>query len=926
MIKRLPILTLLAIATTLLAASPAVADTGDIIAPQNNPPSDQDGWQAGTCKTDLPHCSPTTDSQFFTQAAGHPNIGFTQFIVKHTKVVLLEFPVGKVKDIRVDLPVGLSVNPQATEQCTMAQFTSSSCPGGSVVGQSGVSLSLAGVVTPPAPPITEVPVYNIVPEVGEPALFGFTVAGQNVFLKSDVEWNGDYHEGFTIAVPESPLGELLIDRLVFNGRAGDGTFLTNPSTCLDPAQAPNQHVYSTYLRADSVEQPNPSFPSGSTPFESPLPAGVMPTGCGNVPFDPGVNVDPGTAVTDSPTGGAVDLTVPFVKSATAIANSNVKTANVSLPLGMGFNPAAAPGLSFCTDAQLGKGSTAPVACPAGSRIGSVAIETPPLPGGSLTGNVYLGEQLSRDPLSGNAYRIFAVAESSRYDVSVRLVGNIVADPRTGRLTAIFRDNPQIPFTSFRVALDGGKGVLTSPPTCGPNTTNGNIDPWSGTAAATPSSGFTLTSAPGGGACAKTMAARPFAPGFNASPGTDKVKTYTNFAANFVRPQGQQELKGVDILLPPGATAKLKGVPYCKPGDIADAEKRSGAAERKNASCPKQSLVGVAAVTAGTGPKPLKIDGKAYLAGPYKGAPLSLVVVTPAIAGPFDLGNVVVRVALNLKPETARINPVAEIPDVYGGAKLDIRSIFVNVNRKDFGLTGTNCRKVATTGSLYGGGADPTNPAAFSAFPVSDPFRGQGCRKLKYKPRLNLRLFGATQRNKNPKLRAALRTRAGDANIKRASVALPHAIFLDQANLANICTRVQFNAEACPKKSVYGKARAFTPLLGKPLEGPVYLRSSDNTLPDLVAHLKGQVDIDLVGRIDTFQGGIRTTFDRVPDVPVTKFVLTLPGGKHGLLVNSTNLCKQRIRAVIQLKGQNGKRANKRPFVKTPCKGAKKQSKK
>ncbi len=192
--------------------------------------------------------------------------------------------------------------------------------------------------------------------------------------------------------------------------------------------------------------------------------------------------------------------------------------------------------------------------------------------------------------------------------------------------------------------------------------------------------------------------------------------------------------------------------------------------------------------------------------------------------------------------------------------------------------------------------------------------------------MKLRLFGATKRNQNPRLRAALVTRTGDANVARASVALPHAIFLDQASLAKVCTRVQFAARECPKKSVYGHARAFSPLLGKPLEGPVYLRSSNNPLPDLVAHLEGQVDIDLVGRIDSFKGGIRTTFDRVPDVPVTKFVLTLPGGKHGLLVASTNLCRKPVRAIVQLKGQNGKKANKKTKVRTPCgKSSKKKSK-
>jgi hypothetical protein len=372
-----------------------------------------------------------------------------------------------------------------------------------------------------------------------------------------------------------------------------------------------------------------------------------------------------------------------------------------------------------------------------------------------------------------------------------------------------------------------------------------------------------------------------------------------------------------VVLPPGATAKLKGVPYCPPAEIAAARESSGAAEKAKASCPADSEVGDVSVLAGTGASPLRIAGKAYLAGRYQGAPLSLVIVTPALAGPFDLGTVVVRVPLLLDPETAQIHPVAEIPDVFGGAKLDIRSIFVNVDRKQFTLTGTNCRKGATAGTIGGGGADPTNPAAFSAFPVSDPFQASGCKRFRFHPKLHLRLFGATRRAQHPRLRAVLKTRPKDANIARASVGLPHALFLDQASLSKVCTRVQFAAEECPRGSVYGHARATTPLLGKPLEGPVYLRSSSSGLPNLVAHLEGQVDIDLVGRIDSFRGGIRTTFDRVPDVPVTRFTMVLPGGRHGLLVASTNLCAKPVLGIVQLKAQNGKRANRQTTLRTPC---------
>jgi hypothetical protein len=940
-------------ALALLALAPAAgADTADIIAPQHNPPTAADGWQAGTCKTDVPECTPETESQFYTQAAGHPNVGLTQFIVKNKPFELIpgvpipgtQNPVGTLKTLRVELPVGLSVNPQATPRCELASFQAEQCAvsaPGSQVGTSAVTAALEGLPAPALDGLTKVPVYNLVPKEGQPARFGFRILSNEVFLEADVDWSGDYHEGFTIAVPKSPIGEILKNRLVFQGRAGNGTFLTLPSTCFDPAQAGFGDVYSTLLRADSVEQPNPTFPNGSSFFKAGLPPGVKPTGCDKVPFEPTTAVDAGTQAVDSPSGPTVEVKVPFVESGTAIANSNVKDAVVTLAKGMGLNPAAAPGLEMCTNEQFGKGTRNPVGCPEKSKIGTAAIETPPLPAGALTGNVYLGQQLNRDPASGDLYRIFLNAASSRYGVDVRLIGNVKADPQTGQLTTVFKENPQVPFTSVKLDFDDGKGLLTSPPTCGPNAATHAMTAWSGTPDQGPQeAGFTLKSAPGGGACAKTMAERPFAPGFNAKPKSDAAKTFTPFTLQINRPQGQQELKGVDLVLPEGATAKLKGVPYCPPDAIQNAEERSGAAEKKDAACPKDSRIGAVIVQAGTGKDPLKVEGDAYLSGRYKGAPVSVVAVTPAIAGPFDLGNVVVRVPLFLNPETAQINPrTSAIPDVFGGAKLDIRSVFVNVNRDQFTLTGTNCRKGATAGTIAGGGVNPLDPAAFSAFKVADEFQATGCKKLKFRPKLNVRLFGKTQRAKHPKLRAVLkmpgkkprgkkgrrnRGPVSEANIRRASVALPHALFLDQASLATVCTRVQFAAGNCPKRSVYGKARAFTPLLGKPLEGPVYLRSSNNTLPDMVAHLEGQVDIDLVGRIDSFKGGIRTTFGRVPDVPVTKFVMTLPGGKKGLLVNSTNLCAKPVQAIIRIKAQNGRKANSKPKLRTPC-GGKKQGK-
>jgi len=927
------------------------AQAGEVpFAPQNNPPDANDGWQAGTCNT--PTCAPDSPkAEFFETAAGHPPFGITQFIIKHTTVVTHEEPDVNLKDLRVDLPIGLSVNPGAVPRCAAAHpVECGTAQPLSKVGESQVTVSPE---VPLAPPITiTAPVYNLEPKPGQPARFGFTVEAipgfeavppSDIYLEADVAWDSDWHEGFTISVPKVELVKLLKNRLIFNGRAsapgGQGFFLTTPSTCWDPTGA-HQHTYSTYARGDSEENPDPSFPSNSPFVEAQLPPGTSPKACDSIPFEPTVHVDGGTNAVDSPAAATTELQMPVKPNAGEQETSTVRTAKVTLPQGMGLNPSAANGLAACSPQQFGKGTKNAVACPANSKIGTATVVSEALPDQALTGDVYVGKQESRDPESGKEFQIYVHAASDRYGVDLRLVGNVFANAKTGQLTAYFDDPaknvtrggnadnipnglPQVPFTSFAIKInDGQKAALSSPPTCGPNKTTSDITPWSaefGGKSASPSSEFGLAKLPGGGDCPKTLGDRPFSPGFSAKPKSDEAKAFTPFMAHVTRPAGQQELKGLDITLPPGATAKLAGVPYCPPAQIAAAGGRSGSDEKAHPSCPGDSKIGVATVEAGTGDSPLKIEGTAYLAGPYEGGPLSVVVVTPAIAGPFDLGNVVVRVPLFVDPETAQVHTRTDaLPDVYGGTKLDIRSVFLNLNRKEFTLNGTNCDKAATAGVIKGGGSDPTNPAAFSSFAVSDPFQAQNCNKLAFKPKLKIRLFGKTNRAKHPKLRAILTARPGDANIARASVALPHALFLDQASLGRICTRVQFAANDCPKKSIYGHARAITPLLGKPLEGPVYLRSSNNTLPDMVAHLQGQVDIDLVGRIDSFKGGIRTTFDRVPDVPVTKFVMTLPGGKKGLLVNSRSLCVKPVKAIIRIKGQNGKKANRKPKLRTPCK--------
>ncbi len=861
-------------------------------------------WEAGTCKVaTCTYGSPVPDTEFFSQAAGHPPDGVTDFSVNVEGG-------DQVKRVKVELPEGLNVNPQAVPQCSIADFQADACTAASQVGVSKVVSSVLPII-----PI-EAAVYDLIPKEGEPALFAFhvsvpLVASEFVYLETAIEWSGDYHESFFInniaAFP--PLES---NRLTFNGQAG-GDFLTLPSPC---------NGNSTSILELESQAGATAGPQKTTP---PVPI----SGCASVPFKPTVGAV-ANGPTDSSVPVSVTLNIPQHAGAGELNSSTVKTANVTLPAYTGLNPATAPGLKFCPDNAFPLHSRVATSCPAESQIGTIAIEAPELPAGSLKGPVYLATQKSRDPLSGQEYRVFFNAESARYGVQVREEGRIKANPSTGQITGEFSELPQVAFSSatltFGPQAKHAIPVLSSPPLC-TNTATSSAVPWS-TGATTPTgtTELKLTQAPGGAPCAKTMAERPFKPGFTAKPGTAKALAYTPYTLHITRNEGQQEIKGFNITLPPGATAKLAGIPYCQPKEYETALKKSGAEQEKASACSAKSEIGVATIQAGTGANPLSIDGKVYLSGPYKGAPLSVVVITPAVAGPFDLGNVVVRAPLALDPETGQASTSAEIPDVFGGVKLDIRSIVVNLNRKEFTLNGTNCQKSAVVGSVLGGGGDPTNPAAWSSVAVSDPFEGEGCQGLAFKPKLKLRLFGQTHRAKHPKLKATLTTKAGQANTALASVALPHAIFLDQSSLATICTRPQFAAEQCPKKSVYGHARAWSPLLDQPLEGPVVLRSSNNTLPDMVAHLKGQVDIDLDGKIDSFKGGIRTTFAHIPDLPVSKFVIVLPGGKHGLLQASTNLCTKPVKGIIRLKGQNGKKANRHVRIQTPCGGKKKNGKK
>jgi hypothetical protein len=899
-------------------------------------------WEALTCKenSDTPvvpgtpgtilglyplakdpaQCTKATGEKWFKQAAGHPPVALTDFTLNTPPVPNVEgFPDGFVKEIVVDTPQGLSVNPEATingakepVKCTVEQLSAVPaplCPPESLVGFN--YLTVAAGAPPCATPTcgnarVKLPVYNLVPFNGVPSMVGFPTSapGEPTIIVGALD-PVDQHVSFTISDIHAPDGTpahppILGSRLVFNGQTGNGTYLTNPSVCNVPQDAELNVASQTGATATA---------KFTTPFVG--------EGCENVPFKPTIGVTTKGGEVDTPLPTTVEVGIPFEANKDAIANSYLKTAKVTLPEGMGINPSAANGLETCSNAQFAKGTNDPVTCPTASVIGSVEVDTPSLPV-PLDGTVYAAEPLKNGPgaaASGEQFRIFIWAKSERYGVNVRLVGNVTPNAETGQLTAVVAENPQATFSKFRLNMNGGpKGILTSPPTCGPNTTTTEMTPWSENPDQNkPESSFNLSSYPGGGSCPTSLGGRPFNPAYTAKSDSSKAGAYSPFRLTVARPDGQQELKVVNVTLPKGLTGKLAGIPYCSDADIAAAESSSGKAQAASSSCPAASGIGSAVVRAGSGSEPFKVDGKVFLAGPYKGAPLSLVVITPAVAGPYDLGTVVVRAALNVNPSTAQVNAVSDpIPNVFGGVKLDVRSIVVDIDRGQFMLNPTNCEAGAVSGTLNGGGSNPANPAAFSSFGISTAYQATECNKLAFKPKLFTRLFGPTKRAKNPRIRAILEAREGDANISRTALTLPHSLFLDQSHIKTVCTRPQLASRTCPKGAVYGQAEAKSPLLDQKLKGPVYLVSSNDKLPNLVADLRGQVNIQLRGVISSKRGGLKTVFPEVPDVPVKKFILNMKGGKKSLLVNSTDTCAKPQRAVLNIKGQNGKKVKNNKY--------------
>jgi hypothetical protein len=843
----------------------------------------------------------TAEAKASTESAGmHPDFTTRLALELPTNEKDEVQPSARTEDVAVSLPPGLVGNPDAFPRCsTGSMIAFGHCPIDSQVGIAKVLVLGFGEITEP--------IYNLeVPHPGrEIARFGFTAFEYPVFIDVHVRTAGDY--GVTATVEDPPaLAVLHVAETILWGNPPDPShdelrltaaealfgcstacfapegkrpsglpptaFMSNPSACESGEVG---------FAVTSYQLPGQVF-SKSAPM-API------TNCEGLPFEPTFEATPTSHKAGAPTGLNTVLKLPQSTDPEAPAAATMREARVILPQGMGINPAAADGLAACSEAQVGFHEEVEPACPDASKLGTVKIVSPDVPE-PIEGALY-----QRAPEPGHQFRLWLVSDA--LGLHIKLPGEIKTDPNTGQLTTVFSGLPQVPVEEIDLNVWGGpRAPLENPESCGTYSTAYTFTPHSNDPPVSGQSQMTINEGCSAG----------FAPRLHAGVTSPVAGAFSPFILDLTRDDGEEGLRGFEVTLPEGELAKLKGVPLCP-----DAQAASGA-------CPAGSKIGSVTVAAGAGPTPLWLPqpGKAptaiYLAGPYEGAPFSIVTAVPAQAGPFDLGTVAVRSPLELDPESARATVKTEpLPQFVEGVPATYRRLHAVIDRPEFSLNPTDCSELVVTSTVASTKGRLVHP--------QDRFQVDGCKALGFKPKLSLKLAGGTKRGDHPALGAVLKARAGDANIGRVTVSLPHSEFLAQQHIVTICTRVQFAAHKCPKGSVYGTAKAWTPLLNKPLQGPVYLRSNggERELPDLVVALQGELEVDLVGYIDSHRGGIRTRFEAVPDAPVTRFVLKMKGGAKGLLENSTDLCLHKHRASVAMRAHNGRALAAGPVLSAPC---------
>ena len=873
-----------------------------------------------------------------TQAGGHPDVE-VGFAVGNRATQGFKDPCfcNDPKVVTAHLPTGLIGNPHVTPQCTTTEFAAFECP---VDSQVGLVATLLFNSLGKGGQYWWEPLYNMEPHTDQAGLLAFPapLIENPIYVELSSRTDSDYGLDATTSGIERTIPIFKINQFLWGIPAdpihnalrlptGTGQNFIScgfeeilpelrenkyPAPCFQPPFTP---AVSNSPRLPLLSNPTSctgvltssldtlSFDHGTDHAETTYPAI---TGCDQLQFNPSLSAKPTTTETDAPSGLDIDLKVPQLQSPTTPSPSEIKAATITLPEGFSINPNAADGKVSCSDLDGSFGTTLAAHCPEFSKVGTLEIDSSALPG-PIPGYIYLG-----DPKPGDRYRLILAADG--FATHIKLVGSAVADPQTGQIVASFQNLPQSPLTEFKLHLFGSeRGLLATPTQCGTYAVHSKFTPWDGALAEQNATQFfSLDTGPTGVPCPGSP--RPFDPSFAAASAGNTAGAHSSFSVTLSRDDGDQNLSGLTVTTPPGFAATLKGVPYCPETAITQlsALGYAGLAEQASSTCPAASQIGTTVAGAGAGTHPLYSPGKVYLAGPYKGAPLSLVVVIPAISGPYDLGAVAVRAAIKVDPTTAQVTTVSDpLPRILEGVPLRTRSITVNLDRPDFALNPTNCDPFAVNATIDG---DEGARAS-----LSSRYQVANCSILPYAPKLSLTMSGGVNRRGHPAIHALLQTGAADANTRSTAVTLPKGELLDNAHISSICTRVQFAAGSCPESSRIGEAEARSPLLDQPLTGSVYLRSSSNKLPDLVIDLKGQISFTAVARIDSVDGRLRTTFETVPDVPLGTFVLNLQGGAKGLVTNSEGLCGAKKRATVRMTGQNGDVMNSKPKLRVACGG-------
>jgi hypothetical protein len=868
--------------------------------------------------------------QPYTQAGGHPYEWTTSFTLNTTDTIVNTIPRkasdANIRDVETELPAGLIAGATATPTCPRNLIAVEQCSPATQVGEIEVQDAEGAAFVEP--------LYNVTPPANVPVELGAVVANLvRVYIDGNVRTGGDYGATAKVistseednivstrvsiwGVPADPSHDerrvcpvpgkqVPVGEKACPSSAPQTPLLTNPTSC------PGTPLLA-HMRADSWQAPG-EFVSAS----SEIPAT---TGCGALDFTPSVSIAPGTSVADAPSGLSANIEVPQNETPTGSASSSLENTTVELPAGVSVSPSAANGLEACSEAQIGLHSEAAAECPNGSKIGTVEI-TSPLIADHLTGGVYVARQGENPFHSLLAMYIAAEADGAR----VKLAGHIVADPVTGQLTTTFTETPQIPFNDFKLNLFGGRrGALATPNTCGAPNTNVSLTPWDGLGATSFSEPFTTS----------TGCVNGFAPSFEAGTVSVQAGAYAPFTLSFSRGDSEENFAGATVTLPPGLIGKIAGVAQCTDAQLAVAAAKSGVAELASPSCPAGSLIGTVQTTAGPGPSPVSVSGKAYLTGPYKGGPYGIAVVVPAVAGPYDLGTVVIRQSLRIDRSDAHVTDTSDpLPTILQGVPLRIKSVNVTLDRPGFTFNPTSCEAKTINATLESTGGAKAG--------VSSRFQAANCATLKFAPKFSASTAGKASKANGASLDVKVGYPTGPegtyANIKAVKVDLPKQLPSRLTTLQKACLAATFEANpaSCPKASNVGTATATTPVLSVPLTGPAYIVShGGEAFPDLEIVLQGEnVTLILVGNTQIKNGITSSTFKTVPDAPVSSFELKLPTGQFSILGANVpqskkyNLCGQTLPMPTQITAQNGaiiKQTTK--IAITGCPKAKKAAKK